>query len=187
MSITQTFTGAPPKNITTAKYGGDIDRLVMDFTKQTANKLAASAGKKGYNFESFTYHVDSGTSPSITFSFPVHGAYMDMKFLFWTKMPNISALENWVSKKYTGAFEVPGYQAGSQIGISQEQQNKRIAFAIARSKASGEMQNNWTKYRKAKVWQQPTVGKSVAYLAHLIAEELAAISSNALISPILTR
>jgi hypothetical protein len=187
MSITKLMTGSEPGGVPTAPYGGDIDKLVKEWAQNTANKLLAASRKKNYNFENFTWQVNEGANPGITFTFPVHGAYMDMKMLFWTSMPNLDAIEKWVKSKPASFWAyVPGYAGRSGIGdVPLETAQKRIAFGVARSMASGEPRNNWAKYKRQRIWQQPNVGKSVAYLANLLAEELAAISSDAVIKPLI--
>lgn len=184
MSITQKLTGSAPSNAAGAAYNGDFDKLVAAWTKSTADKLLKMSQKQGYNLEEFFYSFDER---GITFRFPQYGAFMDMKTLFWTGMPNIAAIEKWVAKKPAGSFHVPGYQPGAGAGISQEKQNKRIAYGIAMAMASGEPRNNWSKYKRKRIWQQPQLGKSVAHLAHLIAEELAAVGVAKVITPILQR
>ncbi|WP_373399674.1 hypothetical protein V8V91_08455 [Algoriphagus halophilus] len=114
--------------------------------------------------------------------------FRDMKMLFWTKMPNIEAIENWVRKGYyPGKFYVPGYKEGSTPGISQEKQIQRIAFGVAYAMGSArEPVNNWAKYKRKKIWQNPksnksapgNLGTSIGHLVKLIEEEMAQIIPN---------
>lgn len=167
---------------------GDMDKLIQSWARDTANKLAENASKAKYTSGNISYSVDSN---GITFEFPAHMKFRDMKMLFWAGMPNIKALEDWVRKKGVNAFAyVPGYdRANSGALTSAPDAETRIAYGIARHMArTGEPVNNWAKYKRAKIWQNPgtaknakgNLGTSIGHLVKLVEEELAQIIPNAI-------
>lgn len=189
MSITNVMTGGAKVQASEGAFGGDIDNLIRNWARDTADRLLAESKKRDFNFDSLTYRINEGDTPSITFEFPVHGAYMDMKFLFWTSMPNLDKIESWVRSKPASEWAyVPGYKGRNGISdVPYDTAVKRIAFGVAKSMASGEPRNNWAKYKRKRIWQQPRVGKAVAHLSKLLQEELAAISTEAVITPLIKR
>ena len=167
---------------------GDMDKLILSWARETATKLAENASKAQYTGGDIVYSVDTN---GITFSFPAYMKYRDMKTLFWAGMPNVKAIEDWVRKKGVNAFAyVPGYDRSDSGALtSAPDAEKRIAFAIARNMAkTGEPVNNWAKYKRAKIWQNPgtaknakgNLGTSIGHLVKLIEEELAQILPNAI-------
>lgn len=174
-----------------AKYGGDVGLLVDEWAKKTANNFIKTINKKnikltGELLNSFTYTVNSGSQPSITISFAAHGAFLDMKELFWHKTPPADVLKAWVKKVGISKFQyVPGYN--SKFGMDEDKAASRIAWGIAYNRASGEGINQYSRWKREKVWQQPQLGKAVAHLAYLLQEELAAIASDAVITPLMKK
>lgn len=165
---------------------GDADKLIRLWAKNAAEMLVKNAAKAGYQEGKLEWGVDSN---GITFSFPSHMKYRDMKFLFWAGLPNVDALEKWVKKKGVNNFSyVPGYGKNNSSALSAAPDAaRRIAWGLARSMASaGEPVNNYAKYKRKKIWQNPGSGKSaqgnlgtsIGHLVHLIEDELAQIIPN---------
>lgn len=168
--------------------GGDVERLIRSWARETATTLAKNAARAKFTGGEISFSVDTN---GITFEFPAYMKYRDVKLLFWSGMPNISAIEEWVRKKGVNAFAyVPGYdRANSGALNSAPDAIKRIAYGVARNMAkTGEPVNNWAKYKRAKIWQNPgtaknakgNLGTSIGHLVKLIEEELAQIIPNAI-------
>lgn len=71
-------------------------------------------------------------TPKIIIAYEDYGDFIDAKKHIYTKLPPIDA--EWVGLKSLRNRRIPGYKTNSNINISIEDQNKRIAFAIARDK-----------------------------------------------------
>lgn len=164
---------------------GDTDKLITAWARDTAAKLAGNASKANYSGE-IQYYADSN---GITFTFPAYMKYRDVKLLFWAGLPNIDALEAWVKKKGVNNFAyVPGYGRENSTALgSAPDAARRIAYGVGMSMASrGEPVNNWAKYKRKKIWQNPgtaknakgNLGTSIGHLVKLIEDELAQIIPN---------
>lgn len=167
---------------------GDMDKLVRSWARDTAEKLATNATRAQFTGGEIAFSVDPN---GITFEFPAYMKYRDVKLLFWAGMPNVKSIEDWVRKKGVSAFAyVPGYDMENSGALSSAPNaERRVAFAVARKMAlTGEPVNNWAKYKRQKIWQNPGTGKnakgnlgtSIGHLVKLIEEELAQIIPNAI-------
>lgn len=166
-----------------------LDNVVREWAKNTVDDLKKEISKRGMSVsnelvESMTYRVESGQNPGIVISFKDYGAFRDMKFLFFTKMPPVDKLEAWVKKKGVDNFAyVPGF---GESGIARPDAASRIAWGIAKHLSAGEKINNWAKGKKQRSqWQQPTVGKAIAHLSHLLAETIADQGAKEIVKPFL--
>lgn len=164
-----------------------LDRVVHEWAKSTAEKFQKQIQKTGMSvteelLQSMQYRVETGDNPGIVFTFKDYGAYRDMKFLFFSKHPPVDKLEEWVKRKGINFFGyVPGY---GEAGLQRDDAAARIAWGIAKNFSSGEKINNWAKGKKQRsVWQQPVLGKAVAHLAHLLAENIAEEAGKEIIKP----
>lgn len=169
-------------------FSGDMLKLARSWARDTASILAKNADRAKYEGQ-IQWQV---RDDEIVFSFPAYMRYRDMKLLFWAKMPNVEAIQNWVEKKGVNRFAyVPGYNRSNEGALSTAPDAARriaygVAFAMART---GEPVNNWSRYRRKKIWQNPKSGKRgkdnlgtrIGYLTKLVEEELAAITSNQII------
>lgn len=169
-------------------YKGDMEKLVRAWARDTAATLAKNADRANYTGGEITWSV---SPDGITFEFPAYMRYRDMKLLFWSGLPNIDAIEAWVRKKGLREFAyVPGYGRENLSALgSAPNAERRIAYGVAMSMASrGEPVNNWAKYKRRKIWQNPksnkkakgNLGTSIGHLVKLVEEELAAIIPNAI-------
>jgi hypothetical protein len=179
------------ERVDTARFGGDIDALAKYWAERTVEQFKKEITKKDIVLtqellNSFQIRVTEGQNPSIIISYSAHGSYLDMKALFWTKMPPVDVLTEWVKKRGVNNFRyVPGYEGS--LRPDDDTAAKRIAWAIGKNRISGETINQHARWKKRKVWQQPALGKAVAYMANLLTEELAATASNDIIRPIINR
>lgn len=179
------------ERVSTARFGGDVDALARYWAGYTVDKFKQEIQKKDIVLtqdllNSFTIELKEGSTPSIIIRYAAHGSFLDMKNLFWTKMPPVDVLTEWVKKKGVSKFQkVPGYN--NSLRPDDDTAAKRIAWAISKNRASGEPINQHARWKKKRAWQQPILGKAVAYMANLLTEELAATAANDIIRPILNR
>ena len=166
-----------------------LDSMVHEWAKNTVEKLKKEISKREMTvsnelLESMTYRVESGQNPGVVISFRDYGAFRDMKFLFFTKMPPVDRLEEWVRRRGVNQFAyVPGF---GQEGLNREDAPSRIAWGIAKNFSSGEKINNWARGKKQRSqWQQPTIGKAIAHLSHLLAETIADQGAKEIVKPFL--
>jgi len=166
---------------------GDLETLAREWAKKTGRQLKENIAKKGLTvtrelLDSMSYTLIDGDTPSIVFSFAAHGRYIDMKELFWHKAPPVDVLEKWVLKKGVAYFNyVPGYEKRDVNTIdSIPNAARRIAWGIARDRASGEAVNQYGRWKREKIWQNPltnksaktNLGTSIGHLRHLLEEWL---------------
>jgi len=177
------------------KYNGDLESLAREWAIKTATQLKKNIQSKGLSvtqelLDSMTYGLRDGGNPSIVISFAAHGRFLDMKQLFWSKQPPVDVLESWVRRKGVNNFAfVPGYENGG--GFDTPTAARKIAFGLAKSLNSGEGINQYGKWQRKKVWQNPNgkngagnLGTAIGHLRHLLEEELAASAENILIHSI---
>jgi hypothetical protein len=172
------------------QYGGDIDFLAREWAQKTANQLKRNIARKKITLtkellDSVTFSVNDGDTPSISFEFAEHGRFLDMKELFWHKVPPVDTLEAWVQQHGVRKFKfVPGYARGK--GFDDPRAARRIAWGIARDRASGEAVNQYGRWKRSKTWINPDGGKkgktnlgtAIGHLRHLLEEELAGTVEN---------
>lgn len=166
---------------------GDLETLAKEWASKTLRQLQENVSKKGLTvtrelLDSLDFTLIDGDTPSIVLSFAAHGRYIDMKELFWHKAPPVDVLENWVKKKGVAYFNyVPGYEKRDVNEIdSIPNAARRIAWAIAKNRASGEAVNQYGRWKRGKIWQNPSpdrkgatnLGTSIGHLRHLIEEWL---------------
>jgi hypothetical protein len=170
------------------KTAPDLEANAKQWATKTLKMLQANISKKGIAFnnellESLEYRLVEGDNPSIVISFAAHGKYIDMKELFWQKAPPVDVLENWVRKVGVGYFNyVPGYKGVGDDVTGIPNAARRIAWAIAKNRASGEVVNQKGKFKRKRVWQNPTasktgannLGNAIGALRHLMAEAIQA-------------
>lgn len=171
--------------------GNTLDTMVQEWARHTVERLKKEIDQRGMSvtnelIESLTYRVESGQNPGIVISFRNYGAFRDMKFLFFSKMPPVDKLEQWVSKRGISQFAyVPGF---GQEGLNRPDAAARIAWGIAKNFASGERLNNWARGKKQRSqWQQPAIGKAIAHLSHLLSENIADQAAKEIVKPLLRR
>jgi hypothetical protein len=180
------------------KYNGDLEALAKEWAKKTATQLKKNIQSKGLTvtqdlLDSITYGLRDGGNPSIVISFAAHGRFLDMKQLFWSKQPPVDVIEAWVKRKGLNAFAfVPGYGVSNSNALNTAPNAaRRIAFGIAKSLNSGEVTNQYGKWQRKKVWQNPSgktgagnLGTAIGHLRHLLEEEFASSSENILVHSI---
>lgn len=164
---------------------GDLESLAKQWANKALSQLKNNISKKGLAvtgelLNSLDFTLVDGDTPSIVISFSSHGRYIDMKELFWHKAPPVDVLEAWVRKKGVGYFSfVPGYEKkGVDALDSAPDAARRIAWAIAKNRASGEAVNQYGRWKREKIWQNPSanrtdptnLGTSIGHLRHLIEE-----------------
>lgn len=181
------------------QYSGDIDALALEWAQKTANQLKRNIAQKKLTLtrellDSVVFSINDGNVPSISFEFAEHGRFLDMKQLFWHKAPPVDVLEEWVRKHGVSKFKfVPGYEPGK--GFDDPKAARRIAWGIAKDRASGEAVNQYGRWKRSKTWINPSSGKkgknnlgtAIGHLRHLLEEELAETIPNLIVYPINNR
>jgi hypothetical protein len=166
---------------------GDLEKLGREWAQKTVRQLKENIKKKGLTvsrelIDSLDYELVDGTTPSILLSFSVHGRAIDMKELFWHKAPPVDKLEAWVKRRGVSYFNyVPGYKGVGDEVTGLPNAANRIAWAIARNRASGEAVNQYGRWKREKIWQNPgnnrtdptNLGTSIGHLRHLLEEWIA--------------
>lgn len=169
-----------------------LDKIVRQWAGKTVGQLKQNIQKLGLVVDgellnSIEYSIVPANPPYIQFRFAAHGKYLDMKTLFWTKTPPFQSIFDWVKKQPINEWSyVPGYEhRGQYSGVGDmdpEMAQRRIAWGIMRSRASGEFFNQYSRWKRKKRWQTPSGGKkgrnnlgtSIGHLRHLLEEGLAA-------------
>jgi hypothetical protein len=165
---------------------GDLETLANQWAQKAVAQLRKNLEKKGLTvtrelIDSLDYTLIDGDTPSIVLSFAAHGRYIDMKELFWHKAPPVQVLEEWVRKKGVNYFDyVPGYKGRGDEVLGLPNAANRIAWAIAKNRASGEAVNQYGRWKREKIWQNPSatkgekgnLGTSIGHLRHLLEEWL---------------
>jgi hypothetical protein len=165
---------------------GDLETLANEWAQKAVAQLRKNLEKKGLTvtrelIDSLDYTLVDGDTPSIVLSFAAHGRYIDMKELFWHKAPPVQVLEEWVRKKGVNYFDyVPGYKGRGDEVVGLPNAANRIAWAIAKNRASGEAVNQYGRWKREKIWQNPSakksdrgnLGTSIGHLRHLLEDWL---------------
>lgn len=165
---------------------GDLETLAKEWASKAVGQLRTNIAKKGLTvtrelLDSMDFTLVDGITPSIVISFASHGRYIDMKELFWHKAPPVDVLEKWVNKVGVGYFQyVPGYKNRGVDGLDHPDAARRIAWGIAKNRASGEAVNQYGRWKREKIWQNPeskkgdktNLGTSIGHLRHLLEEHL---------------
>ena len=155
------------------------------FAKYLYNKLKKELTKKKFRntdellnslHTSYTQSTVNNL-PVIHLRFALHGKFIDIKNLYWNKMPPVQELIEWLEHKDLSRFKfIPGYESG-RSPFSREKVIKRLAWAFA-----------WKKKlqftHKQKKWKQNNLGEAIGYLTHLVAENFAQYAVEALVVPI---
>jgi hypothetical protein len=179
----------------------DIDHLAKSWAAKTVRMMKENLSKKKITLtrdliDSLDYDLIDGDTPSIIIHFAAHGRYLDMKELFWHKAPPIDVLEEWVKKRGVNQFGfVPGYGVHNYSALrSAPNAARRIAWAIAKNRANGEAVNQYGRWKRGKVWQNPggknskgNLGTAIGHLKHLLEEEIGAAAEIMISQAITTR
>lgn len=164
------------------KYDQEMGVIARDWAKHITDKFIGQIQKKkisltGELLESLEYSVNEGQggNVSVTIRYAAHGKFLEMRNLYYNKMPPVDTLEAWVQKVGVDKFEyVPGYPRGF---VPRPEHARRIAWGIAsRIKGDGVV-NQFGKWERSKQWRSPELRKGIRYLNHLLKEELGKIAS----------
>ena len=167
----------------------DLDAMAREWAGKTVRQLMTNIEKKGLVvtrelLDSLSYSIDDGDPPSINIYFSAHGRILEIKQLFWHKMPPFDKIVKWVKKQGVQDFAfVPGYEKQGMRALTSLDQDKaasRIAWGIMKDRASGEGVNQYGRWKRQKQWQNPSAGKSaknnlgtaIGHLRHLLEEEI---------------
>lgn len=172
------------------QYDEQMGQIARDWAVHIVGKFKSQIDQKKISLtkellESFQYTVQENGEGYVTvnISYTAHGKYLDMKNLYYHKMPPVDELEAWVLKRGIENFQyIPGYSSGWLPSSGSNSDARRIAWGIASSiKASGVV-NQYGKWGRSKQWRAPELKKGITYLNHLLAEELAKTVSNNLVT-----
>lgn len=151
------------------KFKGQIEKNNISLTREL--------------LESFKYSVTENVEGyvKVNISYKAHGKYLDMKNLYYHKMPPIQVLEEWVVKRGVENFKnIPIWSAGNGWGSSSDA--RKIAWKIAGTIKSAGVVNQYGKWGRSKQWRTPELRKGLNYLSHLLSEELAKTASNNIVT-----
>ena len=184
-----------------SQFGGDLNEMGKYWAQRTADTLKANLTKKnirltGELIDSVSWMINEGDPPGVSIFFAVHGRILEMKSVFWHKAPPYEAMLSWVKKKPIGFWAyVPGYEYrgmnGIPAGMDQNKAQSRIAWALVKSRSTGEAFNQYGKWKKKKQWQNPggkgdksNLNTAIAHLIHLLEEEISAAASGIIVTAI---
>jgi len=171
-------------------YDDQMEAIAHDWAVHIVGKFMKQINQKKISLtkellESFQYNVRPNGEGYVTvnISYSAHGKYLDMKNLYYHKMPPVDELEAWVVKRGLENFQyVPGYTSGWLPSSGSNANARRIAWGIAaKIKATGVV-NQYGKWGRSKQWRAPELRKGIKYLNHLLAEELAKTASNNIVT-----
>jgi hypothetical protein len=162
-------------------YEQELDRIARGWAVHIVGRFKKQIDKKNISLtddllNSFEYKVFEapGGNVGVNISYQVHGKYIDMKNLFYTKLPPIDKIEAWVRKKGLENFDyVPGYSKNWKPSDGSATDARRIAWGIALSRQRAGVVNQGT----TRQWRAPELRKGIGYLNHLLSEELAKTAS----------
>lgn len=159
------------------QYLEEVERVAKSWAVHIVDRFKKQITKKNISLtdellNSFEYKVFEGPGGNVgvNISYEAHGKYIDMKNLYYTKLPPIDKIEEWVTKRGIENFQyVPGYSSNWQASIDGATAARRIAWGIAISRQKAGFVSNG----KSKQWRVPELRKGISYLNKLLAEELA--------------
>lgn len=137
----------------------ELNRLAWQYAPKFEAKVRAELSLKKYrasgalasSVKSVVKPATQTTAPEIYIEYEEYGEYLNKKNLIYVKMPPVDGVLEWVQ---TGKFRkrhVPGYADGAVPKISEQAQDERIAWAIARSIKE--------KNHKRKAWKRAALPK----------------------------
>jgi hypothetical protein len=164
----------------------EMNRIARKWAVHIVDRFKRQIEKKNISLtddllNSFEYKIfESGSgNVGVNISYQSHGKFIDMKNLYFNKMPTIDKIEAWVKKKGLQNFDyIPGYSASWKPSAGSDTDARRIAWGIARSR----QMNGLLPQGKERQWRAPELKKGITYLNHLLAEELAKTASNNIVT-----
>jgi hypothetical protein len=168
------------------QYAQEVDRIARKWAVHIVDRFKKQIDKKGISFtdsllNSFEYKVFEapGGNVGVNISYEAHGKYIDMKNLYFTQLPPIDKIEEWVKKRGIENFDyIPGYTSKFAASADGATAARRIAWGIAISRQKAGFVTN----SKSKQWRVPELRKGIAYLNKLLAEELAKTASGNIVN-----
>jgi hypothetical protein len=158
------------------------EHIVGRFRKQIEKKKIVLTQELLDSFDYKVYELGDG-NVGVNISYVAHGKFIDMKKLYYSKMPSVDALEAWVLKKGLDKFDsVPGYPNGWKRTGEDQAAARRIAWGIAVSIGQKKSVDQYDKWQKSKQWRVPELRKGITYLNRLLAEELARVAQDRIIT-----
>ena len=117
------------------------------------------------------------TPPRINIEYAEHGEIIGKRKLLYTSLANIDGMLDFVKSSKFRVKSVPGYAKGVTPNISEADQRKRIAFAIAKSKYQKERNRpkRWKKLALPELLKEMNQALADTWadkVAQLIAESL---------------
>jgi hypothetical protein len=156
--------------------------IVDRFKKQIEKKNISLTKELLQSFEYRVFESDGGNI-GVNISYEAHGKFIDMKNLYYNKMPPIDELEAWVQKRGIQNFDyIPGYSSNWTPSAGRGSDARRIAWGIAYGIKRSGVVNQYGKWGRSKQWRIPELKKGINYLNHLLAEELAKTASNNIVT-----
>lgn len=134
-------------NALAQRYAGQFQRKVKEVL---GNNKFKGSGELQQSVKVRVVPATPQTAPRIEVDYAEHGELIGKRKLIYTKFANVDAMLRFVQSGKFRMKSVPGYAPGVVPAISEETKQRRIAFAIAKSRF-GEHRN------KAKRWKKESL------------------------------